>query len=160
MMALASAAQAQLFTPGSTFEVQTESAPLTATSTANLTTGVTQVLPLNGLDLTVSRATGTDRAGAEWLVFNYNSNGPISPNQLFWQVNEVDLQLNDPAFLIRGFVQFDVDGVNQPPASSPFSNLHVVAAPPADLASVTSGPGFLGNVNPDTNPADAFPAGR
>jgi PEP-CTERM motif len=160
MMALASAAQAQLFTPGSTFDVQTNAAPLSATTQTFLTTGITQSLVNNGLNLQVGHVSGSDRAGAEWLVFEYNTPGdtPISPAQGNWTVNEVGLQLNKAAFLIRAFVQFDVDGTNEALNSSPFGNLSPVSAPPPDL-SILSGPGLLGGVSQDTNPADAFQPG-
>lgn len=161
LTALASAAHAQLFTPNGSFSVQTNAAPLSASGAADLTTGVTQVLLSNGLDLNVSITPGTDRAGAEWLVFQYKTSngGAISPSTGDWSVNEVGLPLTKASFLIRGALQFDVMGTNAAFNSSPFGNLNVVSSMPADLSGILSGPGLLGNVNPDMNPADAFQPG-
>jgi hypothetical protein len=112
-----------------------------------------------GLSLTVSMVAGTDRPGSEWLVFQYTSDGSISPSQGNWTVNPVGLLANQSVFLIRGFSQFDVSGTEQAFNFSPFGGFTPVAAPTADLASILSGPGLLSGVNMDTNPADAFPAG-
>jgi hypothetical protein len=102
---------------------------------------------------------GTDRPGSEWLVFQYTSDGSISPSQGNWTVNPVGLLANQSVFLIRGFSQFDESGTEQAFNFSPFGGFSPVAAPTADLASILSGPGLLSGVNMDTNPADAFPAG-
>jgi hypothetical protein len=158
LMALASAAHADLFTGGSTFNVITNGTPGgggTDSAQFTIATGLTNA----GLDLSSTEIPGTDRPGAEWLIFQYTSDGSISPSQGFWQVDESGLQLNHPAFLIRGFVQFDINGVIQGFNVSPFPGQSPVGGPPGGLSALLSGPGVASPVNPDTNPADAFMPG-
>jgi hypothetical protein len=66
LMALASAAQAQLFTPNGAFQVQTNAAPGTGTDNASLTIGTAQALLNAGSALRVFTAPGSDLPGAEW----------------------------------------------------------------------------------------------
>jgi hypothetical protein len=155
LMALAAPAYADLFTGGTPFTVNTTGTPGGGGNDPALFTIATG-LPNAGLNLTSTETPGTDRPGAEWVIFNYTSDGSISPNQGNWAVNEVGLQLNHPAFLIRGFVQFDVDGVNAAFNSSPFGGFTPVSSGPI---SFLPGPGLLGGLNPDMNPADAFQPG-
>jgi hypothetical protein len=155
LVALALPAYADLFTGGTSFTVNTTGTPGGGGNDPALFTIATG-LPNAGLDLTSTETPGTDRPGAEWVIFNYTSDGPISPSQGNWAVNEVGLQLNHPAFLIRGFVQLDIDGTNEGFNTSPFGGFTPVSSGPI---SFLPGPGLLGGLNPDTNPKDAFPAG-
>jgi PEP-CTERM motif len=160
LLGLAAPAHAQLFTPNSGFTVTSGGTPgVGGADDATLTPGTTMTLTNAGLTLKVSMVAGTDRPGSEWLVFQYTSEGPISPSQGNWTINPVGLLANQPLFLIRGFDQFDVNGTEQAFNFSPFGGFTPVAAPTSDLASILSGPGLLSGVNMDTNPADAFPAG-
>jgi hypothetical protein len=160
LLGLAAPAHAQLFTPGSAFTVTSGGTPGGGgTDDATLTPGSSMTLTDAGLSLTVSMVAGTDRPGSEWLVFQYTSDGSISPSQGNWTINPVGLLANQSVFLIRGFDQFDESGTEQAFNFSPFGGFTPVAAPTSDLASVLSGPGLLSGVNMDTNPADAFPAG-
>ena len=160
LLSVAAPVHAQLFTPDGAFTVTSGGTPGDGgTDDATLTPGETMTLSDAGLSLTVSIVAGTDRPGSEWLVFQYTSDGSISPSLGDWTVNQVGLPANQPTFLIRVFGQFDESGTEQAFNSSPFSNLSPSAAPPSDLASILSGPGLLGAVNTDMNPADAFPAG-
>jgi hypothetical protein len=148
-------AKADLFTGGTAFTVNTTGTPGGGGNDPALFTIATP-LPNAGLLVTSTDTPGGDRPGAEWVIFNYTSDGSIAPSQGNWAVNEVGLQINHPAFLIRGFVQLDIGGINQAFNTSPFSNFTPVSSGPI---SFLPGPGLLGALNPDTNPADAFPAG-
>lgn len=160
LLGLAAPAHAQLFTPDGAFTVTSGGTPgVGGSDAATLTPGSSMTLSNAGLSLTVSMVAGTDRPGSEWLVFQYTSDGPISPSQGNWTINPVGLPSNQSLFLIRGFSQFDVNGTEQAFNFSPFGGFTPVAAPTSDLASILSGPGLLSGVNMDTNPADAFPAG-
>ena len=160
LLGLAAPAHAQLFTPDGAFTVTSGGTPgVGGSDAATLTPGSAMTLTNAGLSLTVSMVAGTDRPGSEWLVFQYTSDGPISPSQGNWTINPVGLPSNQSLFLIRGFSQFDVNGTEQAFNFSPFGGFTPVAAPTSDLASILSGPGLLSGVNMDTNPADAFPAG-
>jgi hypothetical protein len=160
LLGLAAPAHAQLFTPDGAFTVTSGGTPgVGGSDAATLTPGSAMTLTNAGLSLTVSLAAGTDRPGSEWLVFQYTSDGPISPSQGDWTINPVSLLANQSLFLIRGFVQFDESGTEQAFNFSPFGGYSPVAAPTSDLASILSGPGLISGVNEDTNPADAFPAG-
>jgi hypothetical protein len=160
LLALAAPAHAQLFTPDGAFTVTSGGTPgVGGSDAATLTPGSAMTLTNAGLTLTVSMVAGTDRPGSEWLVFQYTSDGPISPSQGNWTINPVGLPANQSVFLIRGFSQFDESGTEQAFNFSPFGGFSPVAAPTSDLASILSGPGLLSGVNMDTNPADAFPAG-
>ena len=160
LLGLAAPAHAQLFTPDGAFTVTSGGTPgVGGSDNATLTPGSAMTLSNAGLSLTVSIVAGTDRPGSEWLVFQYTSDGSISPSLGNWTVNQVGLPANQPLFLIRGFVQFDESGTEQAFSFSPFGSLSPSAAPPSDLASILSGPGLLSGINMDTNPADAFPAG-
>jgi hypothetical protein len=145
LMALASAAHAQLFTPNGAFQVQSNAAPGTGTDNASLTIGTAQALLNAGNALRVFTAPGTDLPGAEWLVFEYmvNPGFTISASQGNWSLNEVGLPATKSLDLIRGFTQFDVNGTNAAFNTSPFSNYSPSTAPPTDLASLLSGPGLL-----------------
>jgi hypothetical protein len=160
LLGLAAPAHAQLFTPDGAFTVTSGGTPgVGGSDDATLTPGSAMTLSNAGLSLTVSIVAGTDRPGSEWLVFQYTSDGSISPSLGDWTVNQVGLPANEPMFLIRNFTQFDESGTEQAFDFSPFGGLSPSAAPPSDLASILSGPGLLSGINMDTNPADAFPAG-
>jgi hypothetical protein len=160
LLGLAAPAHAQLFTPDGAFTVTSGGTPgVGGSDSATLTPGSAMTLTDAGLSLTVSIVAGTDRPGAEWLVFQYTSDGAISPSLGDWTVNEVGLPSTQPTFLIHVFGQFDESGTEQAFNFSPFGGYTPTAAPPSDLASILSGPGLVGGLNTDTNPADAFPAG-
>jgi hypothetical protein len=160
LLGLAAPAHAQLFTPNGAFTVTSGGTPgVGGSDDATLAPGSAMTLSNAGLSLTVSIVAGTDRPGSEWLVFQYTSDGSISPSLGDWTVNQVGLPANQPMFLIRNFSQFDESGTEQAFNFSPFGGLSPSAAPPSDLASTLSGPGLLSGVNMDMNPADAFPAG-
>lgn len=160
LLGLAAPAHAQLFTPNGAFTVTSGGTPgVGGSDAATLTPGSAMTLTNAGLSLTISLAAGTDRPGSEWLVFQYTSDGAISPSLGDWNVNEVGLVANQALYLVRGFLQFDESGTEQAFNYSPFGNYSPAAAPASDLASILSGPGLLSGVNEDTNPADAFPAG-
>jgi hypothetical protein len=160
LLGLAAPTHAQLFTPNGAFTVTSGGTPgVGGSDAATLTPGTEMTLTNAGLSLTVSMVAGTDRPGSEWLVFQYTSDGSISPSQGNWTINPVGLPANQSVFLIRGFSQFDVSGTEQAFNFSPFVGFSPVAAPTSDLASILSGPGLLSGVNMDMNPADAFPAG-
>ncbi len=78
-------AQATLFVPGSTFQVQATNSPDTFTDTVNLATG-TQSLDSGAVTLNISFVPAG--GGDEWLVFNYTtaSGGPLSGND-YWSLN-------------------------------------------------------------------------
>jgi hypothetical protein len=160
LLGLAAPAHAQLFTPNGAYTVTSGGTPgVGGSDAATLTPGSAMTLTNAGLTLTVSMVAGTDRPGSEWLVFQYTSDGPISPSQGNWTINPVGLPANQSMFLIRGFSQFDESGTEQAFNFSPFGSFSPSAAPPSDLTSILSGPGLLSGVNMDMNPADAFPAG-
>jgi len=160
LLGLAAPAHAQLFTPNGTFTVTSGGTPGAGGSDdATLTPGSTMTLSNAGLSLTVSIVAGTDRPGSEWLVFQYTSDGSIAPGLGDWTLNQVGLPATQPMFLIHVFGQFGESGTQQAFNFSPFGGFSPSAAPPSDLASTLSGPGLLGTLNTDMNPADAFPTG-
>jgi PEP-CTERM motif len=125
----AQAANAELFVTGSTFTVTGTSAPDSFSSTATLTSGTTSSLDNGALNLLVSLVPAA--GGAEWAVFQYSttSGGALGNANLNWALDEVGLQLAQPAILQEGFVQFTQNGTALTPTSGIFPGFSVVSNP-------------------------------
>jgi PEP-CTERM motif len=129
LLVLPTAANAELFVTGSTFTVTGTNAPDSFSSTATLTSGTTSLLDNGALNLSVSLVAAS--GGAEWAVFQYStvSGGPIGNANLTWSLNEVGLQLAQPAILQQGFVQFTQNGTALTPTSGIFPGFSVASNP-------------------------------
>lgn len=144
---LTGTAHAVLFTPGGSFTVTGSNTPGTINQSVMLNGGTTTALP--GLSLFMITPGGSDAPGAEWVLFHYEATdglltGDVNSN---WTLNEVGLPANQALDLIRGAVQFDVNGVNAAFNSSPFSDFSPVATLPPDISGFAPGPGLLSPVD-------------
>ena len=105
----ASAANADLFVSGSSFQVQATSSPDSFTDNVNLTPGTTS-LDGGALSLTISIVPAG--VGEEWLVFNYStaSGGPLSQVGQDWSINQVGLDAAEAVNLVAAYSEFTESG--------------------------------------------------
>jgi hypothetical protein len=129
LVLLTQPANAELFVTGSTFTVTGTNAPDTFSSTATLTSGTTSSLDNGALSLLVTLVPTS--GSAEWAVFQYStvSGATIGNANLNWALNEVGLQLAQPAILQEGFVLFTQTGTALTPTSGIFPGFSVAANP-------------------------------
>jgi hypothetical protein len=117
-LGLAQGALADLFVPGSTFQVEGTNSPGTFTNTANLTPSTTS-LDGGALNLTISIVPDGSN---EWLVFSYNTtSGPLSLPSENWSLNQVGLDAAEPINFIAAYAQFSDDGTVLAPTSAIFA---------------------------------------
>ena len=106
LMALASAAHAQLFTDGANFTVDLTNSPGTSSNTVAFSPGTAVLIDGGALrvDINVEDAGG----GKEWVVFTYttNTNAPLSQPGQNWAINQVGIPAAVPVNFIGDFTQF------------------------------------------------------
>jgi hypothetical protein len=149
LMALASAAHAQLFTPGGSFTVTLENSPGSSTESPVITSGA-QLLQGNALFLTVfvEDAGG----GKQWLVFDYLTAQPVPLSQpgQNWSIHEVGLPAVQDVNFIADFSQF-LNNQGQPFNQTVSIFGQTLMANPV--------PGFSGNGEGNSGFSAPFPAG-
>jgi hypothetical protein len=118
-----------LFVTGTSFTVNGTNSPDNFSSTATLTSGMTSALDNGALNVLVSIVPAS--GGAEWVVFDYTTptGGALSSANVNWALNEVGVQLAQPAFLQQGFVQFTQNGTALTPTSGIFPGFSIVSNP-------------------------------
>jgi PEP-CTERM motif len=113
---LASAANAQLFTPDGKFTVTLVNSPTSETDTVTLTPGVAQTLAGGDLDLTISIVPVS--RGAEWLVFDYQTTSPSIPLSTAaqnWSIEQIGLPAAQAVNFIGDYTQWtSASGANIP----------------------------------------------
>ena len=145
---------ANLFVPGSTFQVNTTNSPDSFSNTVNLTPG-TQLLDDGAVSLNISIVGASD--GGEWLVFNYTttSGAPLSADDDYWSVNQLGLDAAVPVNFNYAYSEFLVNGVSQPWSYSFFGGYTPISSPVPGL----SGTG-VGNLTSFNSPQAAGPLGN
>ena len=121
-------AQAALFVPGSTFQVEGGNSPGTFTNTVSLTPGTTS-LDSGALNLTISIVPSGSN---DWLVFSYQTTGsvPLSQPSQDWSIEQVGLNAAEPVNFIAAFDEFlDSTGTAITPTSSVFPGNSVMPNP-------------------------------
>jgi hypothetical protein len=145
---------ANLFVPGSTFQVNATNSPDSFSNTVNLTPG-TQLLDDGAVSLNISIVGASD--GGEWLVFNYTttSGAPLSADDDYWSVNQLGLDAAVPVNFNYAYSEFLVNGVSQPWSYSFFGGYTPISSPVPGL----SGTG-VGNLTSFNSPQAAGPLGN
>jgi hypothetical protein len=145
---------ANLFVPGSTFQVNATNSPDSFSDTVNLTPG-TQLLDDGAVSLNISIVGASD--GGEWLVFNYTttSGAPLSADDDYWSVNQLGLDAAVPVNFNYAYSEFLVNGVSQPWSYSFFGGYTPISSPVPGL----SGTG-VGNLTSFNSPQAAGPLGN
>lgn len=129
ILALAGAAQAQNFTPNSTFTDVIQNSPGSGSFTVNLTPGTVALNSTTNLTISIVNAANYNTTGSQWLVFHYAATGQISQPNENWSISQNGLQAAQDINFIADFTQFtDSDGdpfnqtnhiFNQPLISNP-----------------------------------------
>lgn len=143
---------ANLFVPGSTFQVEATNSPDSFTDTVNLTPG-SQSLDDGAVTLNISIVDAS--GGGEWLVFNYTttSGAPLS-TAYNWSLSQVGLDAAVPVNFNYAYSEFLVNGVSQPWSYSFFGGYTPISSPVPGL----SGTG-VGNLTSFNSPQGSGPLG-
>ncbi len=145
---------ANLFVPGSTFQVNATNSPDSFSDTVTLTPG-SQLIDGGAVSLNISIVGAID--GGEWLVFNYTttSGAPLSADDDYWSVNQLGLDAAVPVNFNYAYSEFLVNGVSRPWSYSFFGGYTPISSPVPGL----SGTG-VGNLTSFNSPQAAGPLGN